>query len=88
MSAFAELLDDVAAAGGRRKPPLDVALRNGRAHWRRQLRLRVEAAQRALDAGYLETAAELVRRAQVCERALRRWDSVEEQGRARGELAS
>ncbi|MDV6979608.1 hypothetical protein [Mycobacterium intracellulare] len=87
MNALAELLDD-AAAGSRRKPPLDIAVRNGRAHWRRQLRLRAEAAQRALDAGDLEAAAELVRRAQVCQRALQRWDSVEEQGRARGELAS
>lgn len=66
-----------------RKKPLPTAIRDGRAHWRRLLKQRVQAAQAALDAGDLETATEQLRRARICEAALRRWDSVEEQA-ARG----
>lgn len=71
-----------------RKKPLPVALHRGRTYWRQQLNLRVEAVQRALDAGDDASAERYLRRAQVCERALRGWDAVEAQGRASGELAS
>lgn len=59
------------------KKPLALAIREGRAYWRRQLKLRIEATQRALDAGDDAAAANYLRRAKVCERALRRWDDIE-----------
>ena len=62
-----------------RKPPLPAAIRKGRAFWKRQLRLRMTALEAAMAAGDEEATAKLLRRARVCEQALRGWDSVERQ---------
>ena len=62
-----------------RKPPLPAAIRDGRTYWRRQLRNRVAALEAAIAAGDEEGATKLLRRARVCEQALRGWDSVERQ---------
>lgn len=66
-----------------RKKPLPAAIRDGRTYWRRQLRNRVAALEAAMAAGDEEATAKLLRRARVCEQALRGWDSVERQA-ARG----
>lgn len=62
-----------------RKKPLPAAIRDGRQFWRRQLRNRVAALEAAIAAGDEEGATKLLRRARVCEQALRGWDSVERQ---------
>ncbi len=61
------------------KKPLPAAIRDGRNFWRRQLRNRVAALEAAIAAGDEEGATKLLRRARVCEQALRGWDSVERQ---------